>query len=49
MIRHVRIDYRRRKPLGTLVVCTGRKGRIVFERDRRPENKRAINERSKKR
>ena len=48
MIRRVRIDYKRRKPPGTLVICTDRKGRIVFERDKRPENKRVEFERSKK-
>lgn len=47
MIHRVRIDYKRRKPPGTLVMCTDKKGRIVFERDKRPESKRASFERSR--
>ena len=48
MIRRVRIDYKRRKPPGTLAMCTDKKGRIVYERDKRPESKRAEFERSKR-
>lgn len=40
MIRRVVVDYARKHPPGTLIIRADRKGRITYERDKRPNTRR---------